>query len=81
MKPQTFNHISQCWEYLEQFSTVEELKHHLGDLPSRFGKFEINSEQTVEEDVYIQICNTYYNRQIDDCDYDYHTIKLKKNEE
>lgn len=77
MELQEFDHISKCCEYLDQFKTLEELKEHLEDLPSKFGSFEIINEDTYKEDGCFEICNSYWDENVGDYDYDYHTIPME----
>lgn len=74
MKP--VEHINEVWEYLDQFKTPEELEEAFGEIPSKFGSFEVVNPNTYKEDGQIEICNSYWNTQYMDYDYDYHTILL-----
>lgn len=74
-KPE-FNHIEDVWEFLDQFHTEEELEEAFGEIPNKFGSFDIVNRDTYEEEGLIEICNSYWNKNIGDYDYDYHCIEV-----
>lgn len=71
-----FKHINDVWEYLDQFKTVEELEEAFGEIPSKFGGFDIINYNTIEEDERIEICNSYWDNNMGSYDYAYHTIEV-----
>lgn len=73
---ETMNHINDVWEYLDQFKTPEELEEAFGDIPSKFGSFEVVNRTTYKEDGVIEICNSYWNTNYMDYDYDYHCVEV-----
>lgn len=73
-----FNHINDCWEFLDQFKTPEELEKAFGEILSKFGSFGVVNPNTYKEDGQIEICNSYWNTNYMDYDYDYHTIFLSE---
>lgn len=72
-----FKHINDVWEYLDQFKTVDELEEAFGEIPSKFGSFDIINKSTIEEDGRIEICNSYWDDNVGDYEYDYHTIEVE----
>ena len=70
-------HINDVWNFLDQYHTVEELEEAFGEIPSKFGSFDIINKRTVEEDGFIEICNSYWDIEMLDYEYDYHTIELE----
>ena len=76
-----FDHISKCWQYLDQFKTLEELEDHLEDLPLKFGTFDITNEETAEQEGFAEVRNTYWDDNMCDWDYAYHTVLLDTGEE
>lgn len=71
-------HINDVWEFLDQYHTVEELEEAFGEIPSKFGAFEITNKSTCEEDGFVEICNSYWDIEMLDYEYDYHTIELEE---
>lgn len=71
-----FKHINDVWNYLDQFKTVGEVQEAIGEIPNKFGGFDIMNEYTVEEDGFIEVCNSYWDIHYNDYDYCYHTIDL-----
>lgn len=69
-------HINDVWEYLDQFKTVEELEEAFGEVPSKFGGFDIVNRNTIEEDKCIEICNSYWDDNMGSYDYAYHCIYI-----
>lgn len=72
-----FKHIDDCWNYLDQFKTEEELEEAFGEIPSKFGSFDIVNIGTYEEDGCFEICNSYWDKEVGDYDYDYHYVNLE----
>ena len=70
-------HISEVWEFLDNFHTKKDLEKAFGEIPSKFGSFEIVNTQTYEEDGYFEICNSYWDENVGDYDYDYHTVEVE----
>lgn len=73
----TFKHIHDCWEFFDQFQTVEELEEAFGEIPSKFGSFEIVNTKTYEEDGFFEICNSYWDENLGGYEYDYHCVDIK----
>lgn len=71
-----FKHINDVWEYLDQFKTVDELEEAFGEIPSKFGSFDITNKDTIKEDGWIEVCNSYWDGNIGEYEYDYHTIEV-----
>jgi len=69
-------HISEVWNYLDQFHTIDELEEAFGEIPNKFGSFEITNLKTYEEDGCFEICNSYWDEQLGDYEYDYHCVDL-----
>jgi hypothetical protein len=69
-------HISEVWEFLDQFHTKEDLEEAFGEIPNKFGSFEIVNDKTYEEDGYFEICNSYWDDNVGGYDYDYHTVEV-----
>ena len=69
-------HISEVWEFLDQFKTVEELEKAFGEIPSKFGSFEIINTETYEEDGYFEVCNSYWDENLGDYMHDYHCVEV-----
>lgn len=70
-------HISEVWEFLDQFKTKEELEKAFGEIPNKFGSFEIINTKTYKEDGYFEICNSYWDENVGDYDYEYHTVEAE----
>lgn len=70
-------HINEVWEFLDNFHTKKDLEKAFGEIPSKFGSFEIVNTQTYEEDGYFEICNSYWDENVGDYDYDYHTVEVE----
>ena len=70
-------HINDVWEFLDQFKTKEELEKAFGEIPNKFGCFEIINTKTYKEDGYFEICNSYWDERIGDYDYDYHYVEVE----
>lgn len=79
--PSECNHIDEIWDYLDQFKTKEELEEAFGDIPSKFGSFEIVNWKTYKEEGYFELCNSYWDKNTNDFDYDYHCIYFKNEED
>lgn len=75
-----FKHLNDVWDYLDQFTTVEDMEEALGEIPNKFGSFDIINGPTVEEDGFIEICNSFWDRHYGDYDYAYHTVMLPEPE-
>ena len=71
-----FNHINNVWNYLDQFHSINDLEIAFGNIPSKYGSFEIVNKDTYKEDGYFEICNSYWSNQYNDYQYDYHCIKI-----
>ncbi len=69
-------HINEVWEFLDQFHTKEKLEKAFGEIPSKFGSFEIVNTQTYEEDGYFEICCSIWNDDYAGYEYDYHTVEV-----
>jgi len=69
-------HISEVWEFLDQFKTKEELEKAFGEIQNKFGSFEITNLSTAKEDGYFEICNSYWDENLGDYDYDYHCVEI-----
>lgn len=72
-----FKHINDIWNYLDQFKTIDEIEEAFGELPSKFGSFDIINKDTIKEDERIEICNSYWDDNLGGYEYDYHTIGLE----
>jgi len=72
-----FKHINDCWDYLDQFKTKDELEEAFGEIPSKFGSFDIVNINTYKEDGCFEICNSYWDKDVGDYDYDYHCVNLE----
>ena len=70
-------HINDVWNYLDQFNTVAELEEAFGNIPTKFGYFEITNMSTYKEDGDVEICNSYWNDDVSGYEYDYHTIEVQ----
>ena len=75
------NYIDEIWDYLSQFKTKTELEEAFEDIPSKFGSFEIVNLQTYEEEGYFELCNSYWNKNTNEYDYDYHCVYFKNKED
>lgn len=71
-------HINDVWNFLDQYHTVEELEEAFGEIPSKFGSFDITNRTTYKEEGFIEICNSYWDIEMLDYEYDYHTIELEE---
>lgn len=71
-----FNHINDVWGYLDQLKTIDELESAFGEIPSKFGSFDITNRDTCEEDGYADICNSYWDDNSGGYDYDYHCVEI-----
>ena len=69
-------HINDVWEFLDQFHTVEEIEEAFGEIPTKFGSFEITNRTTCKEEGFIEICNSYWDSNFLEYDYDYHCIDI-----
>lgn len=70
-------HINDVWEFLDQFTTIETLEEAFGEIPNKFGSFEIINLETYLQDGIIEICNLYWDDPLGDYDEVYHSIKIK----
>ena len=73
----TFKHIHDCWEFFDQFKTLEELEEAFGEIPSKFGSFEVVNISTYEQDGFFEICNSYWDENCGGYDYEYHCVDIK----
>lgn len=73
-----FKHINDCWNYLDQFHTKETLEEAFGEIPSKFGSFDIVNTETYKEDGRFEICNSYWDKSVGDYDYDYHCVDYEE---
>ena len=71
-------HISDVWKFLEQFHTEESLEKAFGEIPNKFGIFDIINHKTYKEDGFFEICNSYFDENVGDYDYVYHTIDVEE---
>jgi hypothetical protein len=78
-----FKHIDDVWTYWDNIKlsanareSVAILDKACGEIPSKFGGFEVVNVSTAEEERMLEICNSYWNTNYMDYDYDYHTIFL-----
>jgi hypothetical protein len=71
-------HISEVWEFLDNFHTKKDLEKAFGEIPSKFGSFDIVNDKTYEEDGYFEICNSYWDENVGDYDYTYHTVEVEE---
>jgi len=69
------NHISEVWKYLCQFKTKEELEKAFETLPyKKWGSFDITNLSTYEQDGFFEICNSYWDENLGEYQYDYHCV-------
>ena len=73
-----FRHISEVYEFFDAFKTPEALERAFDEVPSNFGAFDITNRTTCEQEGFIEVCNTYFDKNIGDYDYDYHTVLIEK---
>lgn len=73
-----FEHISEVYEFFDGFKTPEALERAFEEVPAKFGAFDITNRTTYEKEGFIEICNTYFDKNIGDYDYDYHTVLIKE---
>lgn len=73
-----FEHISEVYEFFDGFKTPEALERAFDKVPAKFGAFDITNRTTCEQEGFIEICNTYFDKNIGDYDYDYHTVLIKE---
>lgn len=71
-------HINDVWEFLDNYNTEEELEEAFGEIPSKFGSFDIVNKNTYEEDGYFEVCNSYWDNNLYDYNYSYHTVEYKE---
>ncbi len=71
-------HINEVWEFLDNFHTKKDLEKAFGEIPSKFGSFDIVNYKTYKEDGYFEICNSYFDENVGDYDYDYHTVEVEE---
>ena len=69
-------HIKDVWEFLDQFHTQKDLEKAFGEIPNKFGSFEIVNTETYKEDGFFEICNSYWDENVGDYDYDYHCVEI-----
>ena len=60
-RPHAYEHINDCWADIRECTTREELEDVLANLPRWSGDWDI-----IEEDGYLTVENTYYDKQTDD---------------
>ena len=75
--PHKFNHVNDVWNYLDQFKDPDELEEAFGEIPNKFGSFEIINKDTYKEDKCIEIENQYYDKALGEFETDYHTVDLE----
>ena len=73
-----FKHIHDCWEFFDQFQTLEELEEAFGEIPSKFGSFEVVNTSTYEQDGFFEICNSYWDDNCGCFDYAYHCVDIEE---
>ena len=78
-----FNDLNDVWNYIDSIKLVNDadesiliLDEAFKEIPAKFGGFEVINRSTAEEERRIEICNSYWNTNYMDYDYDYHTIIL-----
>ena len=73
-----FKHIGEVYDFFDTFNTPEELERAFDEVPAKFGAFDITNMTTCKKEGFIEICNTYYDKNIGDYEYDYHTVLIEE---
>ena len=73
-----FEHISEVWDFLDNFKTPDEMEEAFGEIPRKFGSFDITNTSTYQKEGFIEICNSYFDENVGDYDYDYHTVVIEE---
>lgn len=70
-------HISEVWNYLREAKTKDELEERIGDIPNKFGDWDI--EKT--EDGRCRVINYYYDELCENWDEDCEDLDIMFEEE
>lgn len=73
----TFNHINDVWDYLDNAESLKDLNVRMGNIPNKFGTFDIINEESWKEDGCIEIVNAYYDDNIGEMQEEYHTVDVE----
>ena len=68
---ESFNHINDVWEYLEQSRNEEDLKNRIGDIPRKFGTFTYEISEDGKSATITNSYEEYGDIQSDDVDIDF----------
>ena len=68
---ESFNHINDVWEYLEQSRNEEDLKDRIGDIPRKFGTFTYEISEDGKSATITNSYEEYGDIQSDDVDIDF----------
>lgn len=80
----TFIHINDCWNYLREAKSIDDLKQRIKQLPIWSGNWSIEEDNDIvgnedEQQLSVLIVNSYYDEQCEDWDVEQETMYFDYN--
>lgn len=82
----TFSHINDCWNYLREAKSIDDLKQRIEQLPIWSGSWSVEEDNEIvgnedDDQVSVLVVNSYYDEQCEDWDVEQETMYFDCNEE